>query len=191
MSRDMAGLLAFTRLTGELIANMRACKLPIVASVKRVAAGAGAVMALACDLRVMGNSAFFAFLFPQVGLSGADMGASYLLPRVVGLGLASEILMTGDRIHAPRCEQIGLANRVVADEDPARVDAESFELARRLANGPHFALRMTKVMLQSELGLGLPEAIEAEAQAQAVCMQHADFREANEAWAAHRAPRWT
>ena len=111
--RDMEGLLRFTRMTGELIQSMRECKLPIVASVKRVAAGAGAVMALASDLRVMGRKAFFAFLFPQVGLSGADMGASYLLPRVVGLGHASEILMTGERVYADRCAQIGLANALV------------------------------------------------------------------------------
>src|SRR5690606_480859 len=111
-SRDMEGLLRFTRMTGELIANMRLCKLPIVASVKRVAAGAGAVMALASDVRVMGESAFFAFLFPQVGLSGADMGASWLLPRTVGLGPATEILMTGGRVYADRCRAIGLANGV-------------------------------------------------------------------------------
>ncbi len=189
--RDMDGLLRFTRMTGELIHAMRECKLPIVASVKRVAAGAGAVMALASDLRVMGEHAFFAFLFPQVGLSGADMGASYLLPRIVGLGLASEILLTGERVYAPRCAQIGLANRVVDDEpDRQNVDREAFLLAKKIAAGPHFANRMTKSMLQRELEMGLREAIEAEAQAQAICMQHPDFREASDARDEKRPPRW-
>jgi enoyl-CoA hydratase/carnithine racemase len=188
--RDMDGLLSFTRMTGELIEAMRRCKLPVVASVKRVAAGAGAVMALASDLRVMGKSAFFAFLFPQVGLSGADMGAAYLLPRVVGLGPATEILMTGERVQADRCHAIGLANRLVDDEDPAAVDAAAFALAKQLADGPHFAMRMTKAMLQKELDLPLAEAIEAEAQAQAICMQHPDFREANAAWRESRPPKW-
>jgi enoyl-CoA hydratase/carnithine racemase len=189
-ARDMDGLLSFTRMTGELIHAMRLCKLPIVASVKRVAAGAGAVMALASDLRVMGKKAFFAFLFPQVGLSGADMGASWLLPRLVGLGIASEILLTGDRVHADRCERIGLANALVDDEDPANVDRAAFELAAKLAAGPHFAARMTKSMLAHELELPLSQGIEAEAQAQAICMQHPDFREAHEAWKAGRPPQW-
>ena len=189
-ARDTEGLLTFTRMTGELIHNMRRCKLPIVASVKRVAAGAGAVMALASDLRVMGRKAFFAFLFPQVGLSGADMGASWLLPRLVGLGVASEILMLGARVPAERCERIGLANALVDDEDPEAVDAAAFEWAKRIAAGPHFAVRMTKQMLGAELELGLAGAIEAEAQAQAICMQHPDFREAHEAWKAGRQPTW-
>jgi enoyl-CoA hydratase/carnithine racemase len=134
--RDTEGLLRFTRMTGELIHAMRRCKLPIVASVKRVAAGAGAVMALASDLRVMGQGSFFAFLFPQVGLSGADMGASWLLPRVVGLGHASEILLLGDRVDADKCLRIGLANRVVPDEpDREAVDRAAFELAARVAPG--------------------------------------------------------
>lgn len=188
--RDAEGLLRFTRMTGELIHAMRRCKLPIVASIKRVAAGAGAVMALAADLRVMGERSFFAFLFPQVGLSGADMGASYLLPRVVGLGNASEILLLGERIKAPECAAIGLANRVVPDEDPDAVDAAAFELAKKLAAGPHFAHRMTKTMLQKELDMSFTDAIEAEAQAQTICMQHPDFREANDAWLNQRDPKW-
>ncbi|MCA9694078.1 MAG: enoyl-CoA hydratase family protein [Nannocystaceae bacterium] len=189
--RDAEGLVRFTRMTGELIAAMRRCKLPIVASVKRVAAGAGAVMALASDLRVMGAGSFFAFLFPQVGLSGADMGASYLLPRLVGLGHASDILLTGDRVPAARCLQIGLANRVVADEpDRDNVDREAFALAESLAQKPHFATRMTKTMLQRELDMGFDDAIEAEAQAQAICMLHPDFREASAARDEERAPRW-
>ncbi len=189
-SRDTAGLLAFTRMTGELISNMRMCTLPIVASIKRIAAGAGAVMALASDLRVMGAQAHFSFLFPQVGLSGADMGASYLLPRVVGLGRASEILLLGERLSAARCEQMGLANRVVDDVSPEAVDHAAFALAAQLANGPHFANRMTKTMLQRELDMPLPAAIEAEAQAQTICMQHPDFREAHAAWTHKRKPQW-
>jgi len=189
--RDTEGLLRFTRMTGELIHAMRRCKLPIVASVKRVAAGAGAVMALAADLRVMGQGSFFSFLFPQVGLCGADMGASWLLPRVVGLGNASEILLLGDRVPAERCLQIGLANRVVADEpDRDAVDRSAFELAARVAAGPHFAARMTKVMLQQELDMGFTDGIEAEAQAQTLCMQHPDFAEADRARLEKRAPRW-
>lgn len=188
--RDMDGLLRFTRMTGELIETMRRCKLPIVASIKRVAAGAGAVMALASDLRVMGQRSFFSFLFPQVGLSGADMGASWLLPRVVGLGHASEILLLGDRVLADRCLQIGLTNRVVADEDPSAVDRAAFELAARVAAGPHFAARMTKTMLQRELDMHFGDAIEAEAQAQAICMQHPDFQEAAKARQEQRPPRW-
>jgi enoyl-CoA hydratase/carnithine racemase len=190
-ARDTEGLLRFTRMTGELIHAMRRCKLPIVASVKRVAAGAGAVMALASDLRVMGQGSFFSFLFPQVGLSGADMGASWLLPRVVGLGNASEILLIGDRVPADRCLQMGLANRVVPDEpDRDAVDRAAFELAARIAAGPHFANRMTKTMLQQEQDMSFTDAIEAEAQAQTLCMQHPDFQEADRARQDKRPPRW-
>ena len=190
-ARDTDALLRFTRMTGELIHAMRRCKLPIVASVKRVAAGAGAVMALASDLRVMGQGSFFSFLFPQVGLSGADMGASWLLPRVVGLGNASEILLLGDRVPADRCLHMGLANRVVADEpDRDAVDRAAFELAARVAAGPHFANRMTKTMLQQEQDMHFTDAIEAEAQAQTLCMQHPDFQEADRARQEKRAPRW-
>lgn len=188
--RDAEGLLRFTRMTGELIAAIRRCQLPVVASIKRVAAGAGAVMALASDIRVMGRRSFFAFLFPQVGLCGADMGAAWLLPRVVGLGHASQILMTGERVPAERCAQIGLTTSVVDDEDPDAVDAEAFAQARALAAGPHFALRMTKSMLQKELDMPFGQGIEAEAQAQTLCMQHPDFREANDAWNNKRDPKW-
>jgi enoyl-CoA hydratase/carnithine racemase len=118
------------------------------------------------------------------------MGASWLLPRVVGLGHASEILLTGDRVYAPRCAEIGLANRVVDDEDPSKVDEAAFELALAIARKPHFATRMTKTMLQQEQDLGFGDAIEAEAQAQAICMQHPDFKEANDAWLNKRTPVW-
>jgi enoyl-CoA hydratase/carnithine racemase len=189
-ARDMDGLLTFTRMTGELIHAIRRCKTPVVASIKKVAAGAGAVIALACDLRVMGTHSFFSFLFPQVGLSGADMGASWLLPRVVGVGHASEMLLLGDRIYAERCAAIGLANRLIDDEDPSAVDEAAFELARALASKPLFATRMTKTMLLQEQDMGFTDAIEAEAQAQAICMQHPDFKEANDAWLAKREPKW-
>ncbi len=188
--RDLEGMFRFTRMTGELIHAMRRCQTPIVASIKKVAAGAGAVMALASDLRVMGERSFFAFLFPQVGLSGADMGAAWLLPRTIGLGPANEILLTGDRVYAPRCLQLGLATKVVSDEDPDEVDEEAFALAKRLADGPHFAARMTKKMVQQELEMGFTDAIEAEAQAQAICMRHPDFKEANDAWLEKRKPNW-
>ena len=188
--RDMEGLLMFTRMTGELIQEIRRCKLPVITSIKRVAAGAGAVIALASDLRVMGSNSFFSFLFPQVGLSGADMGASYLLPRVVGLGLASEILLLGDRVSAQRCLSIGLANQIVDDTDPADVDGAALTLAAKIAAGPLFANRMTKTMLQRELDMTFGDAIEAEAQAQAICMQHPDFKEANDAWGEKRDPKW-
>lgn len=188
--RDAEGLLMFTRMTGELIEQIRRCKLPVVTSIKRVAAGAGAVIALASDLRVMGKKSFFSFLFPQVGLSGADMGASYLLPRVVGLGLASEILLLGERVPAERCLAIGLANRVVDDAQPSDVDDAAFALAAKISAGPLFANRMTKTMLQRELDMTFGDAIEAEAQAQAICMQHPDFKEANDAWSEKRDPKW-
>jgi len=186
-SRDMKGLLAFTRVTGALIQNIRRVNKPVVAAVHGTAVGAGAVMALACDIRIAGPKAKFGFIFPQVGLCGADMGSAYLLPRVVGLGHASELLFTGDIIRAERAAQIGLVNRVV---DGDAVLAEAQALALRLAKGPAFANAMTKKMIEDEANLSLEMAIEAEAQAQAICMQHPDFREAYEAWVAKRERRF-
>ena len=178
-SRDMHGLLEFTRVTGALIASIRRVRKPVVAAINGTAAGAGAVIALACDVRIASDNAKLAFLFPKVGLCGADMGAGYLLPRVVGLGRASELLFTGDAIGADEALRIGLVNRVVSAAEcvPA---AQAF--ATRLANGPAFAHAMTKQMLESEQGMTLDQAIEAEAQAQAICMQHPDFRTSFEAW---------
>ena len=182
-ARDMKGLLAFTRVTGALIRNMRACRKPIVAAVNGTAVGAGAVMALACDFRIASTAAKFGFIFPRVGLCGADMGAAYLLPRVVGLGRASELLFLGDVIGAEEAHRIGLVTKVVAPEEcvPA-----ARAVAERLASGPAFALAMTKQMLESEHLMTLDQAIEAEAQAQAICMQHSDFRTAYEGWAAKK-----
>jgi len=180
-------LLGFTRMTGELIKNMRRLRKPIVAAVNGVAAGAGAVIALAADLRVMAQSAKFAFLFVRVGLAGADMGAAFLLPRVVGLGRASELLMLGDPIGAEHCERIGLVQRVVPAGDVLR---EATVLAERLARGPGFAIGMTKELLNNELDMALDHAIEAEAQAQAICMHTEDFREAYLAFVEKREPRF-
>jgi len=178
-SRDMRGLVAFTRVTGALIRNIRALRRPVVAAVNGTAVGAGAVMALACDFRVASTSAKFGFIFPKVGLCGADMGAAYLLPRVVGLGRASELLFLGDVIGAEEALRIGLATKVVV---PEQCVPEARALAERLASGPAFAHAMTKQMLESEHTMSLDEAIEAEAQAQAICMQHPDFRASYDAW---------
>lgn len=186
-ARDMQGLLDFTRVTGALIQNIRACRKPIIAAVNGVAVGAGAVIALACDMRIASEKAKFGFIFPQVGLCGADMGATYLLPRVVGLGHASQLLFTGEIIRAPKAARIGLVNEVVAPE--ACVDT-ALALARTLADGPMFAHAMTKKMIEDEATLNLREAIEAEAQAQAICMAHPDFREAYDAWVEKRPPRF-
>jgi enoyl-CoA hydratase/carnithine racemase len=180
-ARDMQGLVAFTRTTGRLIANIRKLRRPVVAAVNGVAVGAGAVIALACDFRIASEKASFGFIFPKVGLCGADMGAGYLLPRAIGLARASELLFLGDRIDAARAEQIGLVNRVVP---VAECLSAATALAERLASGPAFAHTMTKQMLESEYAMSLDQAIEAEAQAQAICMQHPDFRTAYDAWKA-------
>jgi enoyl-CoA hydratase/carnithine racemase len=182
-ARDMKGLVAFTRVTGALIRNIRALRRPVVAAVNGTAVGAGAVMALACDFRVASTAAKFGFIFPRVGLCGADMGAAYLLPRVVGLARASELLFLGDVIGAEEALRIGLANRVVA---PDACVPEARSLAERLASGPAFAHAMTKQMLESEHVMSLDQAIEAEAQVQAICMQHPDFRAAYDAWVAKK-----
>ena len=162
-----------------LIAALRRARKPVVAAVNGVAVGAGAVIALACDLRIASESAKFGFIFPKVGLCGADMGATYLLPRIVGLGRATELLFLGDVLGAEEAERIGLFGRVVAPEECVKV---ALALAERLASGPAFAHAMTKQMLESEHGMTLDQAIEAEAQVQAICMQHPDFRAAYDAW---------
>ena len=181
-------LLQFTRMTGELIGNIRALPKPVVAAINGIAAGAGAVIALACDLRVAAENAKLAFLFVRVGLAGADMGAAWLLPQVVGLGRATEILMLGEPVLAPAALQMGLVNRVVADAAAARTEAQV--LARRLARGPSFALGMTKTMLSQEANLSLEQALEAEAQAQQICMHSEDFHEAHRAFIEKRDPVW-
>ena len=183
LDQDMTQLLAFTRMTGALIARIRALPKPVVAAINGVAAGAGAVIALACDFRIAVPAASVSFLFTKVGLAGADMGAAYLLPRVVGLARATELLMLGDPVPAEAAQRIGLVNTVVPAE--ALMD-QAGQLARRLAAGPSFAIGMTKTLLNQELDIDFVSAIEAEAQAQAICMQTPSFREAYEAFKARR-----
>jgi enoyl-CoA hydratase/carnithine racemase len=187
-SRDMAGLLEFTRMTGALVAAIHQCRAPVVAALHGVVCGAGAVMAVAADVRLASPDARIAFLFPKVGLSGADMGASWLLPRIVGYGRASELLLTGDFVDAERAERIGLFNRVLSGHDALLAEARA--LARKIADGPAFAHAMTKKMLDYEAHVDFATGIEAEAQAQAICMQHPDFKEAYEAGVAKRAPKF-
>jgi enoyl-CoA hydratase/carnithine racemase len=186
-SRDMQGLLEFTRMTGALVHAIRTCPRPVIAALHGVVAGAGAVIAAACDVRLATPDARIAFLFPQVGLSGADMGAAYLLPRLVGLGRATELLLTGDFVSAEEAHRIGLFNRVVPAEE---LGARAAELAAKFAAGPAFAHAMTKKMLDYEANVDFATALEAEAQAQAICMQHPDFREAYDAWTEKRPPRF-
>lgn len=184
-SRDMEGLLEFTRMTCELIHNMRALPKPVIASLNGTTAGAGACIALASDLRIASEDARIAFLFVKVGLAGTDMGASHLLPRIVGLSKATELLYTGDFITAAEAERIGFYNRVVAAD---QLQTATRDFAERLARGPAFALGKTKEMLNRELHMDFTAALESEAQAQAICMQHPDYREAYEAFVAKRDP---
>ena len=183
-----AELLEFTRMTGAVTKALRECPLPVIAAVNGVAAGAGSVIALASDFRLLSRSASFAFLFTRVGLAGADMGSAYLLPRLIGLGRATELLMLGDRIDAPRAEAIGLATDVV---DDARLPEVTANLARRLADGPALAYSTTKVLLTRELDMDLGSAIELEAVTQALLMKSQDHGEFYAAWRDGRRPRWT
>lgn len=187
IGRDSVELLEFTRMTGALIRNIRLCPQPVVAAVNGIAAGAGAVIALACDFRIGHDQSTFAFLFTKVGLAGADMGAAYLLPRVVGLARATEILFLGEKIAAADALSIGLINRIVPAD---AVLSEARTLAARLATGPSFALGVTKHLLNHELDLDFAAAIEAEAEAQAKCMQMRNFREFFDAFTAKRTPRF-
>jgi enoyl-CoA hydratase/carnithine racemase len=186
-NRDMEGLLEFTRMTCELVHNIRAAPQPVIASLNGTTAGAGACIALASDIRLASDEAKIAFLFVKVGLSGADMGAAYLLPRVIGLSKATELLYTGEFISASEAERVGLYNRVVPIDQLASTTREFAEL---LAAGPAFALAKTKEMLNRELFSSLDTALEAEALAQAICMQHPDYREAYEAFVAKRKARF-
>ncbi len=186
-ARDAAGLLEFTRLTGDLIRSIRQCRRPVVAALNGTVAGAGAVIAAASDIRVAAEGARIAFLFSKVGLTGADMGAVWLLPRIVGLSHASELLMLGDFITAQRAAEIGLYNRVVPEE---RLMAEATDMAVRLARGPSAALGVTKQALNEEASMDLEQAIEWEARAQADCMQLPNLREAYEAFRAKREPKF-
>jgi len=187
LEMETAELLEFTRMTGGVVQAMRECPLPIIAAINGVAAGAGSVIALACDLRLMAESASFAFLFTRVGLAGADMGSAYLLPRIVGLGRATELLLLGDKLTADRAYRIGLANEVVSDDE---LTSRSQVLARRIADGPAFAVSTTKSLLTRELDMSLGASIELEAITQALLMQSDDFEEFYVAWSEGRAPEW-
>lgn len=181
----MPELLEFTRLTGDLVKAMRACPQPIVAAIDGICAGAGAMMALACDLRLGTPQARTAFLFTRVGLAGADMGACALLPRLIGQGRASELLFTGRAMGAGEGLQWGFFNALHA---PEALMGAAQQLAHELAGGPTFAHGMTKTMLHQEWAMTLDQAIEAEAQAQAICMQTQDFTRAYDAFAARQKP---
>jgi enoyl-CoA hydratase/carnithine racemase len=184
-SRDR---LEFTRMTGSVVQRMRELPLPIIAAVNGVAAGAGAVIALAADYRLLARSAKFAFLFTRVGLAGADMGAAYLLPRIVGLGRASELLLLGDDVESERAAEIGLANQVAEDEELAR---QTNLLAQRLTDGPATAYAATKLALSRELDMDLAGAIEFEAMTQALLMSTRDHAEFYAAFQEGRKPLWT
>ena len=188
VDRDMKGLLAFTRMTGDLIKAMRACPQPIVSAVDGICVGAGAMIALASDMRLGTPEAKTAFLFTRVGLAGCDMGACAMLPRVIGQGRASELLFSGRTMTAAEGERWGFFNRLVPAAD---VEKEAVSLAQSLAAGPTFAHGITKTMLNQEWSMSLEQAIEAEAQAQAICMQTADFGRAYTAFAAKQKPFYT
>ncbi len=183
LERDTKGLMRFTRMTGELVKAMRACPQPIIAAVDGVAAGAGAIIAMAADIRLATARAKVAFLFNRVGLAGCDMGACAILPRLIGQGRASELLFTGRAMRAEEGERWGFFNRLT---ETVLEDAQA--LAAEIAAGPGFAHGMTKRMLAMEWAMGVEQAIEAEAVAQALCMTTADFRRAYEAFAAKRTP---
>src|SRR5690242_17802736 len=185
VAMDAKQLLAFTRMTGDLVKAMLYCGKPIIAAVDGIAAGAGAIIAMASDLRLATPQAQVAFLFNRVGLAGCDMGACGILPRIIGQGRAAELLFTGRAMSADEGAAWGFYNRLVAAEALA---GEAQALARSLADGPWFAHAMTKTMLNQEWAMGLEELIESEAQAQAVCMATKDFRRAFEAFAAKRSP---
>jgi enoyl-CoA hydratase/carnithine racemase len=185
---DPRDLLDFTRMTGAVVQKMRELPLPVIASVNGVAAGAGSVIALAADLRLVARSARFAFLFTRVGLAGADMGAAYLLPRLVGLGRATELLLLGDSLAAEDADRIGLVTSLVDDNALAAATAA---LARQLADGPALAYASTKSLLTREQDMSLPAAIELEAATQALLMKSADHAEFYRAFTEGRDPHWT
>ena len=182
---DMAGLLAFTRMTGDVVKAMRRCPQPIIAAIDGICAGAGAIIAMASDIRIGTPRAKTAFLFVRVGLAGADMGACAILPRIVGHGRASELLYTGRAMSADEGEKWGFFNRLV---EPEKVLADAQALAKELSDGPTFANGITKVCLHQEWAMDIDSAIEAEAQAQAICMQTKDYGRAYRAFVAKQKP---
>ena len=182
---DMKRLLAFTRMTGDLVKAMVHCGKPIIAAIDGVAVGAGAIIAMASDLRLATPAAKTAFLFTRVGLAGCDMGACAILPRIIGQGRAAELLYTGRTMSAEEGERWGFYNRLI---EPEALEAEAVALATRLSEGPTFAHGITKTQLNQEWSMGIDQAIEAEAQAQAICMQTRDFERAYHAFVAKQAP---
>lgn len=182
---SMPDLLAFTRMTGDLVKAMRACPQPVVAAIDGVCAGAGAIMAMASDLRVGTARSKTAFLFTRVGLAGCDMGACAMLPRIVGQGRASDLLYSGRSLGGDEALAWGFLNRIA---EPEQLLAEALAWGREIAAGPSFAHAMTKRMLHQEWAMGVDEAIESEAQAQAICMMTQDFHRAYEAFAARQKP---
>ena len=185
LEKDTKGLLEFTRMTGDLVKAMVGCGKPVIAAIDGVCVGAGAIIAMASDIRIATPEAKTAFLFTRIGLSGCDMGACAILPRIVGHGRAAELLLTGRTMSAQEGERWGFFNRIV----PAQtLEAEAMELAERIGAGPGFGHMMTKTMLAQEWSMSLEQAIEAEAQAQAMCMQTQDFRRAYEAFTAKQRP---
>ncbi|GHH84778.1 enoyl-CoA hydratase [Streptomyces sulfonofaciens] len=187
LAMDTAELVDFNRMTGQVVRAVRECPFPVIAAVHGVAAGAGAVLALAADFRVADPSARFAFLFTRVGLSGGDMGAAYLLPRVVGLGHATRLLMLGEPVRAAEAERIGLISELAED---GGADDRAQRLARRLADGPALALAQTKALLTAELDMPLGAAVELDASTQALLMTGADYAEFHAAFTQKRDPQW-
>jgi enoyl-CoA hydratase/carnithine racemase len=187
-SMDPRDLLAFTRMTGTVTQRLREAPFPVIAAVNGVAAGAGAVLALAADLRLLARSASFAFLFTKVGLSGGDMGSAYLLPRLVGLGRATELLLLGDRVEAERAMALGLASEIV---DDAELKPRTDQLARRLAGGPALAYAATKMLIAREQDMNLHAALELDSMTQALLMKSADHAEFYAAFREGREARWT
>ena len=182
---NMKGLVAFTRMTGDLVKAMRACRQPIVSAIDGICAGAGACIAMAADMRYGTERSKVAFLFNRVGLAGCDMGACAMLPRIIGQGRASELLFTGRAMAGDEAERWGFYNKLAAPEE---LQAITLETAIRLSNGPTFANGVTKMMLNKEWNMGIDEFIEAEAQAQAICMQTQDFARAYHAFVAKEKP---
>ncbi|MFI0711559.1 enoyl-CoA hydratase family protein [Streptomyces inhibens] len=187
LGMDTGQLLDFNRMTGQVVRALRECPFPVIAAVHGVAAGAGAVLALAADFRVADPSARFAFLFTRVGLSGGDMGAAYLLPRVIGLGHATRVLMLGDAVRAPEAERLGLISELAEE---GRADEAAAALARRLAEGPALAHAQTKALLTAELDMPLAAAVEMDAATQALLMNSADYAEFHAAFTEKRTPKW-
>jgi len=188
LAMEASERLDFTRMTGSVTQRMRECPLPIIASVNGIAAGAGAVIGLAADFRILARSASFAFLFTRVGLSGADMGSAYLLPRLIGLGRATELLMLGESVSAERALAIGLASQVVEDAELGRATAE---LSRQLASGPRLAFSGTKTLITRELDMPLNAALELDAVTQALLMKTPDHAEFYAAFREGRKPGWS